>query len=278
MKQLPSQDGEEEGTEGGGRALLLARLFPNMVTLLGLCAGLTAVRYAVDGRWSLSVTLIIVAACIDALDGRLARLLHSTSRFGAQLDSLADFINFGVAPAFILYQWQMHHIRGSGWAVALFYAICCAIRLARFNSELDTEGASPPWAHQFFTGMPSPAGALIVLGPLVTVFAFKEEYPNLFQILDFAVIPGFVCGYAAVLALLMASRIPTFSFKNIRIRRDYVTLILAAAGLYAIAFVTAPWVTLFATGFAYCCSLPLSALRYYRMVHGASSEEKADPR
>ncbi len=244
--------------------LHLARLFPNMLTLLGLCAGLMAIRWALDARWELSFLFIIAAACIDAVDGRLARILKSTSDFGAQLDSLADFLNFGVAPAFMLYLWNTHQIKGLGWAMVLFFAVCCAIRLARFNSELDDE-KKEPWHDYFFVGMPAPAGALIGLGPLALTFAFKESYPDIYARLAFIGNSWFVCAWIAGVALLMASRLPTFSFKKIRIRREYASLILVAAGLLIIMLITEPWLTLSGLGAIYCLSLPVSFFVFCRL-------------
>lgn len=242
--------------------LHLARLFPNMLTLLGLCAGLMAIRWALDARWELSYFFIILAACIDAVDGRLARILKSTSDFGAQLDSLADFLNFGVAPAFMLYLWHTHEIKGLGWSLVLFFAVCCAIRLARFNSELDDEHKEP-WHDYFFVGMPAPAGALIGLGPLVLMFALQKEYPELYKYITFITNPWFLCAWMAGVALLMASRLPTFSLKKIAIRREYASLTLVAAGLLIILLITEPWLTLSGLGIAYCLSLPVSFIAYH---------------
>lgn len=249
--------------EGGNKNLSLARLFPNMVTILGLCAGLSSLRLALNEKWELAVTFIIIAAFIDAVDGRLARMLNSTSRFGAQLDSLADFLNFGVAPVFVMYLWIMHNVRGFGWALVLFFAICCAIRLARFNTELEEEEQTT-WSERFFVGVPAPAAALVALGPMMVSFALKTNYPEIFQYINFIENPMVVCGYIAFIAVLMVSRIPTFSFKKIFIRRDYASLILVATGLFAIALLAEPWITFSFVGILYFLSIPFSLITYYR--------------
>lgn len=242
------------------KSLQLVRLFPNIVTILGLCAGLSSMRWALDERWELAASLILIAAFIDAVDGRLARMLNSTSNFGAQLDSLADFLNFGVAPVFILYLWKTHEIKGLGWAIALFFAICCALRLARFNTALEDESQKP--SESFFIGMPSPAGALMVLGPITLTLAFANDYPDLFKYISFVHNPLFVCAYTAFIAILMASRIPTFSLKKTVIRKDMSSLVLALAGLLVIGFFTEPWITLSLVGVVYTLSIPFSVISY----------------
>jgi len=246
-----------------GKSLAMAKLFPNMVTILGLCAGLSSLRLVLHEKWELAVTFIIIAAFIDAVDGRLARMLNSTSRFGAQLDSLADFLNFGVAPVFALYLWSMHEVKGLGWALVLFFAICCAIRLARFNTDLE-ENQQTTWSERFFVGVPAPAAALVGVGPMMVSFALKETYPELFQYVSFVENPLVICGYVTFIAILMVSKIPTFSFKKIFIRREYASLILVATGLFAIALLAEPWTTFAVIGILYFISIPFSLITYYR--------------
>src|ERR687885_1616079 len=161
--------------------LSINRMIPNVLTLLALCAGMTAIRFAINGKFESAVVAIIVAGVLDGLDGRIARLLKSTSTFGAQLDSLSDFISFGVAPAVVLYLWTMSQLSTLGWVIVLFYAACCALRLARFNTQLDVE--LPPYASYFFTGVPAPAGAGLVLVPMFLSFEwgdflFRSPYLN----------------------------------------------------------------------------------------------------
>src|SRR5258708_12529220 len=154
--------------------LSLNRMIPNILTLLALCAGMTAVRFAINGKFEAAVIAIIVAGVFDGLDGRVARLLKSTSPFGAQLDSLSDFVCFGVAPGVMLYIWTMSQLASFGWALSLLYAICCGLRLARFNTQLDVD--LPPYAAYFFTGVPAPGGAGLVLVPMYLAFEFGDGF------------------------------------------------------------------------------------------------------
>lgn len=234
--------------------LPLHRLFPNFVTIMGLCSGLTAIRFALDGRFEHAAIAIIVAAILDGMDGRLARLLNASSNFGAQLDSLADFISFGVAPAIIMYVWTLQNIRGAGWAVALFFAVCCAIRLARFNSDMfePDEEDEKPSPERFFTGAPAPAGGLLALAPLM--ISFEPEFYSVTS----AHLPWVNAGYVAIIAMLMASRIPTFSFKKMRIRQEYGVYVMAAAGLLITFAIIEPWITFPAIGIGYLALLPFS--------------------
>ncbi|HZD91285.1 MAG TPA: CDP-diacylglycerol--serine O-phosphatidyltransferase, partial [Pseudolabrys sp.] len=179
-------------------------LLPNMVTLLALCAGLTAIRMAVEHRLDLALAAIVFAAALDGIDGRLARMLKGTSRFGAELDSLADFVNFGVAPALILYFWGLHDLKSAGWIVALVFAICGGLRLARFNVMID-DPDKPAWAGNFFTGIPAPAGAITVLLPI---------YLNFLGLADNLITVWVTFVYTLVIALLMVSRLPVFSGKR----------------------------------------------------------------
>ena len=160
------------------RAQPLIHLLPNMFTVLSLCAGLTAIRYALDGRFELAVALIIVAGVLDGLDGRSARLLKISSKLGAELDSLADFLSFGVAPAILVYLWSLNQVKALGWALALLFATCCALRLARFNTELENTDR-PAWMSRFFTGMPAPAAAGCAIIPLLMAFAFQAAWPRI---------------------------------------------------------------------------------------------------
>lgn len=254
--------------QGKLRSLPLSRLFPNIVTLLGLCAGLSAIRFALNERWELAVTFIVIAAFIDGVDGRLARLLNSTSKFGAELDSLSDFVNFGVTPSLVLYLWKIDElpIRGLGWALALFFIICMAIRLARFNTMLeDTE--KPKWAERFFTGIPAPAGAGLSIIPLMLSFQIGDGLWTR---------PDVVAVYMVVIALLIASTIPTFSSKKIRIPHALVSLALIVFAVFLIAMVIEPWITLPFMGVMYALSIPFSILYYYRLKHGSTVTQEED--
>ncbi|MDF1716648.1 MAG: CDP-diacylglycerol--serine O-phosphatidyltransferase [Antarcticimicrobium sp.] len=218
----------------------LIQLLPNMLTVAAICAGLSAIRFAVHGDYSLAVRLILVAGVFDGLDGRLARLLRSDSKMGAELDSLADFLNFGVVPPLVLYFWALQDMRNAAWLAVMIYAVCCVMRLARFNvsaksPDRESEGA-------FFTGVPSPAGALLVLMPMIVSFAF----PAAPKLPDAA-----LCVYIVAIGLLLISHIPTWSFKTTRISRENVTFFLVGFALVAAGVLTYGWTTLVVLCLAY---------------------------
>ena len=204
------------------RGLSINRLIPNALTLMGLCAGMTAIRWALEERWEVAVAAVVVAMVIDGLDGPVARLMQATSEFGAQLDSLADFVNFGVTPAIIVYLWAMQDLRGLAWALALVYAMCCALRLARFNAALSQDN-TPSWSSKFFVGVPAPAGAGLMLLPMVLSFELGEEIFRS-QLLNGVVFIG--------VAALMVSQIPTYSSKRIKVPLRHVGFVLIGAGAF----------------------------------------------
>ncbi|MEZ5864432.1 MAG: CDP-diacylglycerol--serine O-phosphatidyltransferase [Geminicoccaceae bacterium] len=221
---------------------------PNMFTILGLCAGMTGIRYAFDGRWQLAVGFILAAAVFDGLDGRSARLLKMTSKLGEQLDSLADFLSFGVAPAIIVYLWVLHDVRGLGWAVALVFATCCALRLARFNAELDAP-ERPRWALYFFTGVPAPAAAGLALLPIMASFVIGSELVRAWWLNGLVLV---------TVAVLMVSRVPTFSVKRLRIKPALVIPTMILGVFVAVLLVTEVWLMLTLVGLAYLLSIPVS--------------------
>ena len=239
------------------RAQPLIHLLPNMFTVLSLCAGLTSIRYALDGRFQLAVALIVAAGVLDGLDGRSARLLKISSKLGAQLDSLADFLSFGVAPAIVVYLWSLNQVPAFGWALALLFATCCALRLARFNTELE-ESDRPPWMSRFFTGMPAPAAAGCAIIPLLLAFAFQADWPRNWMLNAVMLI---------AVAVLMVSRIPTFSIKTVvvRVKPDWILPTLIGVGLLVAALSSAPWHTLLALGVVYLLSLPVGWWSAYRL-------------
>lgn len=246
----------------GFHAVPVRIILPNLVTLLALCMGLTAIRFAVDGQFEIAVLAVIVAAVLDGLDGRLARALRGTSRFGAELDSLADFVDFGVAPALILYFWTLHEIKSFGWFAALVFAIACALRLARFNVMTDDPNR-PPWQAHFFTGMPAPAGAIVGLLPLYLNLSILAV-PNARAMVPFEI------AYVLFVAFLMASRIPHFSGKKIgRVPREYVIFVLfgIVAGILLLA--TFPMEMLIAATLVYLATIPYA-------VRGFKAYEAAD--
>jgi CDP-diacylglycerol--serine O-phosphatidyltransferase len=239
------------------RAQPLIHLVPNIFTVLSLCAGLTSIRYALDHRYELAVILIIVAGIFDGLDGRSARLLKITSRLGAELDSLADFLSFGVAPAILVYLWSLNSVKTLGWTLALLFATCCALRLARFNTELE-DPDRPAWMSRFFTGMPAPAAAGCAIIPLLMSFAFEASWPRIW-ILNAAVL--------IFVALMMVSRVPTFSLKTVvvRVKPEWVLPTLIFVGLFVAALSSAPWHTLLAAGVLYLASLPVGWWSAWRL-------------
>ena len=190
-------------------------LLPNMLTLIGVCIGLTSIRFALDGRYELAVIAILFAAIIDGLDGRIARLIRGTSKVGKELDSLTDMISFGVAPAFIMYFWKLNTLEKFGWLLCLIYVICVALRLARFNINSNQD---PSWKDNFFEGVPSPAGGILVLFPLI--YSFSEF--QLFSIENKYLVPGFFI----LTSILLISKIPTYSFKKIVVPRRLTIFLL----------------------------------------------------
>ena len=215
------------------REFSLIQLLPNVLTITAMCAGLTAIRVGVEGHFTLAVQLILIACVLDGLDGRLARLLSSDSKMGAELDSLADFLNFGVATPLIVYFWALEDIGGLAWMSALVFSVCCVMRLARFNVGTKSEDSTPDSA--FFEGIPSPAGALLVLLPMYYSFAFP----------DAGKLPDFLISiYLVVIGLLLISRIPTWSFKATKISRGNVKFFLVGVALVAAGVLTYAWVTL----------------------------------
>jgi CDP-diacylglycerol---serine O-phosphatidyltransferase len=239
------------------RNLQISRLFPNMVTLMALCAGLSSVRFAIEHRWELAVSLVMLAALIDVIDGRLARFLHTASNFGAQLDSLADFFNFCIAPAIILYLWSTSTfpVKGIGWAFVLFFAVCGAIRLARFNCDYENEADMPAWKGNFFMGVPSTMAGIISLTPMMLSFEFENQIKVLSD-------PKFVGAFMVILALLMPSRVPSFATKKLTINRKYAYVIMASAGLIITALIIAPWLVLPIIAAIYLAMIPVSAISY----------------
>ena len=232
--------------------LPLFHLVPNLITLAAICAGLTAIRFAFQGSIEYAVALIVLAAVLDGIDGRLARALKSESELGAELDSLADFLNFGVAPALTLYAWTLSEPRGAGWIAVLVYAICCVMRLARFNVGIKTtEGGDK----RFFTGVPAPAGALLVLFP---IFATKA-------VPGWPVVPReAISAYMFVVGGLMISKLPTPSLKAAKVRADHARYVLVAVIAIFAALVTYPWVTLFTLDVFYIVTVLVALVQWRR--------------
>ena len=254
---FPPFDPDRQTPRRRFRTIPIRLLVPNVVTLLAICMGLTAVRMALESRFDWAVAAIVVAALLDMLDGRIARLLKATSRFGAELDSLADFVNFGVAPAVILYIWSLHALKSVGWIGVMAFSICCVLRLARFNVAIEAE--KPAWQNNYFVGMPAPAGALTLLLPL-----YIEQLGNI--AIRGQAIPILV--YCVVIAFLMVSRVPTFSGKNLgsRVPSEMVVPLFFVVVLFAAFLISFPWLTLTLGTIAFLVSIPVSATRFMRQV------------
>ena len=216
------------------RYISLSRLFPNMITLTALCIGFSAIRFAILERWEVAVTFVVIAAVLDALDGAAARILNSSSNFGAQLDSLSDIVSFGVAPALIVHLWVLQDVKRFGWAVALIFVICCALRLARFNAmlqETDVETKAEE-KNKKLVGVPAPGGALLALFPLALSFEltdFFKDYPWAMMI------------YMLIIATLMISKIPTFSVKNTKINHNMALPAMIGFGIFVALLIIEPW-------------------------------------
>lgn len=247
--------------KGKARILSLPKLIPNIITLLALSAGLTSIRYAIDGDWNLAVLAILAAAILDGIDGAVARLLKATSPFGAELDSFSDFLSFGVAPAIVLYFWVIQNAGGLGWIAALAFTIAVALRLARFNTaaknaELEARKGEKPLPPLFFTGVPAPAGALLAIMPLVLGLQFElsmDTSPFLSLL---------VAAWALFVAGLMVSRVPTLSLKRLRVPHKLQIPVLACVGVVAALMIVKPWATLLGLGIFYLSSIPLTL--YYQ--------------
>lgn len=238
------------------------RIVPNLLTLVGLCAGLTAMRFALELRFGPAAIAIAVAGAIDGLDGRLARLLKATSRFGAEFDSLADFLCFGVAPAFTIYIWSLQRAGGFGYTPCLMFAVCMALRLARFNASLD--GApKPAYAYNFFTGVPAPAGAGLALFPLF--LGLEAQSLGWYWLLELTQNPLFCALVLAGTAVLLVSTLPVWSFKNFKVPSEYVLPLLLGTGIFAAVLVADPWAAFAAGGVIYLCMLPFS-VRSFRQL------------
>ena len=235
-------------------------ILPNIFTLVGVCIGLTSIKFAFDGKFAPAIIAIIIAAIIDGLDGRIARLIRGTSKVGKELDSLTDVISFGVAPAFIMYFWTLNELGKLGWLIVLIYVVCCALRLARFN--ITTYSDNFLWKQNFFEGVPSPGGAGLVILPLIL---YKSEIYNFDQYKLLIVSTIFI-----ITSILLISKIPTYSFKRIAIPRSTTIFLLFGIGLYFGLVFVYTFEVLFITGVVYLCTIPISYLHFRRL----NSKEK----
>jgi CDP-diacylglycerol--serine O-phosphatidyltransferase len=243
-------------------------MIPNLMTMLGLCAGLTSMRFGLEGRFGAAAVAIAVAAVIDGLDGRLARLLRATSRFGAEFDSLSDFVCFGVAPSFVLFLWSLQRGGAYGFAPCLIFSVCMALRLARFNASLDS-APKPAYAYNFFTGVPAPAGAGLALFPLF--LGLEAQSLGWDWLLGFARFPLFNAAVLIGTAILLVSTLPIWSFKNFKVRSDYVLPMLLGTVAYAAIALADPWAALAGLSLIYLLMLPFSVRSFRRLRREAES-------
>jgi len=234
------------------RPIPVRMLVPNFITLLAICAGLTAIRLSTEGRMELAVAAIVVAAVLDGIDGRIARMIKGQSKFGAELDSLADFVNFGVAPGLILYFWQLHELHDGGWIAAMVFAISGGLRLARFNASMDDPN-KPPFASNYFTGVPAPAGAVTALLPVYLAFLGIIKPPATVTAL-----------YTLLVAFLMVSRLPVYSGKSLRLRvpPELVLPVFVCVIFFIALLIGYPWHILSAGSVLYLLSLPMGWKSY----------------
>jgi CDP-diacylglycerol--serine O-phosphatidyltransferase len=236
------------------REIPMRMVLPNLVTVLAICAGLSGIRFGFEGRFEPAVVMVLLAAFLDGIDGRLARMLKATSKFGAQMDSLADIVNFGVAPALVLYAFLLDRAGSPGWIAVLLFAIACGLRLARFN-VLDEDNDRPIWQSEYFVGVPAPAGAVLVMLPLYLSFlrvGVEPSRPAAFV----------ATGFTILVAFLLVSRLPVYSGKSLKVPGDKVLPIILAVVLYVLLLMTYPWYTLTASVAGYLIFLPFSVRAY----------------
>lgn len=251
------------------------RIAPNLVTLAALASGVTSIRFSMEGRWEVAVIAILMASVFDALDGRVARMLHGASNFGAELDSLSDCVCFGVAPGLLMYFWTLENQAPAGWILALLVPLCCALRLARFNIMLD--GPQPSYWKHFFVGLPAPGGAYVALTPIMLYlycqnndFQYAETLRNLFRSAVFVEVFLFLS------AFLMASRLPTISLKKIRIPAAFLPVFLITAGLFIGALFYEPWLTVGVMGVVYIITVPFCSIVFLRWKKAALQEQAVE--
>lgn len=232
------------------------KMAPNIVTLMALCAGITTIRFAIFGKWTMALVCIALACVFDGLDGRVARKLKASSKFGAELDSLSDFVSFGVAPAILMYQWSLNYLPHWGWIFTLMFAAAMALRLARFNTMLDDATIPEYWSH-YFVGVPAPMAAALGVMPLLMSFDFPE--------IKFILQNPYFCSVMMLLvAYLMVSRIPTISLKKTKINKDFVLPLMILFALFISCLLTKPWMTLGLFTLCYILSVPFTVLRFIK--------------
>ncbi len=226
-------------------------ILPSVLTLVGVCLGISSIKFALDGNFTFAVLFLVVAAILDALDGRVARLIKGTSNFGKELDSLTDFVSFGIAPAFIIYFWELNKFGKVGWLIVLFYSVCCVLRLARFN--LTKFENKEEWKNNFFQGVPSPAGGCLILLPLIF------ELSNFSNLMSLKIITPYL---TIIVSLLLISKLPTYSFKKIQIKRNMTIFLLLGVGLFFVSIIQFTFETISLGLFIYLLIIPLGIINY----------------
>ena len=264
----PKAAEDEDGRAAvGGGGLTLRAMLPNAITAAALCSGLTGIRFAIDGQWGFAIGLVILAGVLDGIDGRVARMLNAQSRFGAELDSLADSLSFGVAPALILFMWSLQDWPRFGWFAALAFAICCSLRLARFNARIDVDD-QPHKSAGFLTGVPAPAGAGLAFTPF---YLWTETGIEFFRN------PVVTAIWLALIAVLMISNMATLSWASIRPRKSIRLGLIAFIGLAFAALLMEPWWTLAAISIVYLALMPYGLLKYGRIKRRRLQEQAPSP-
>jgi len=245
------------------------KLLPNLVTLSGLIIGVSSIRFALEGQWETSVYCILIATIIDGIDGRVARMFNATSHFGAELDSLCDFVNFGLCPAFLIYLWsfQQYEYKVISWASIMLFVVCMSIRLARFNTTLVGDEQESPNKSRFFTGIPAPCGGILALIPMIMDFEVTSLIDN-FSIRNYTLGINL---YIAIIALLLPSRLPTFSMKNFKIKPEYLSLSMIISAVIIIMTIIYPWYAFPVAAIIYVLSIPFC---YYSAKSNAPVEQE----
>ncbi len=237
-------------------------ILPSVLTLIGVCLGISSIKFALDGNFTLAILFIVIAAILDALDGRVARMIKGTSEFGKELDSLTDFVSFGVAPVFVIYFWELNELGRIGWLLVLLFSVCCVLRLARFN--LTKFEGNEEWKMNFFQGIPSPAGGCLVLFPIMYELS---SFSNLFQI------KGLSPFLVVLASFLLISKVPTFSFKKIAVQRQMTLFLLLGLGLFFVSIIQFTFETMVVCCLIYLFLIPISILNYKSKLKNVQKED-----
>ena len=236
-------------------------ILPSVLTLIGVCLGISSIKFAMDGNFSLAVMFIVIAAILDGLDGRVARMIKGTSEFGKELDSLTDFVSFGIAPVFIVYFWELNQFGRIGWLIVLLFSVCCVLRLARFNLTKFEENEE--WKMNFFQGIPSPAGGCLVLFPIMYELSSFSAFFQIKNISPFLVV---------LASILLISKIPTFAFKKIVVQRQMTLFLLLGVGLFCVSIIQFTYETMAICCVLYLVMIPVSIFNYRSKLKNSQNE------